>query len=89
VLFTVSPTNIPTGGVGAATIIAKYTTGDSYDVSSDPTALLTSSDPAVVLINNGIMNGLSNGSVTITASYAGASGTTNVSVRAPVFTDNF
>ncbi len=45
VSFTVSPTNLPVGGVGLATIIATYSTGDSYDVSSDPNATLTSSDP--------------------------------------------
>jgi hypothetical protein len=89
VLFTVSPTNIPIGGVGAASIVATYTTGDSYDVSSDPSAVLSSSDPTVVLISNGVMNGLTNGNVTITASYAGASGTKSVSVTPPVFTDNF
>ena len=89
VLFTVSPTNIPSGGVGAATIIATYTSGDSYDVSADPNAQLSSSDSTIVAINNGVMNGLTNGSATITASYAGASGTKTVSVSAPIFTDNF
>jgi hypothetical protein len=88
VAFTISPTNIPVGGVGSATIIAKYSTGDSYDVSSDPSATLSSSDPTIVLINSGVMNGITNGTVTITAGYAGASGSASVSVHNPAFTDN-
>ena len=89
VLFAVNPTNIPVQGVGSATIIAKYTTGDSYDVSSDPTATLTSSDPSVVLIQNGVMNGLATGTVSVVVGYAGIFGTNTVSVHAPAFTDAF
>jgi hypothetical protein len=89
VSFTVNPTNIPIGGVGKATIIATYSTGDSYDVSSDPSATLNSSDPSIVLISGGVMNGIAAGSTTISASYAGSSDSRNVSVHAPVFTDNF
>src|SRR5262249_31599054 len=89
VVFSVNPTNIPTGGVGKATIVATYSTGDSYDVSSDPSASLTSSDPAIVLINSGVMNGLTNGTATVTATYAGNSASQSVAVHAPVFTDNF
>lgn len=89
VIFTVAPTNIPAGGVGSATIIAQYSTGDSYNVSSDPSATLSSSDPSIVLIQNGVMNGLAVGTVTITAGYAGVSGSASVSVHQPVFTDTF
>ena len=89
VVFSVNPTNIPVGGVGSATIVAKFSTGDSYDVSSDPSATLSSSDPTVVLIVNGVMNGLTNGTVTIMAGYAGVSGSASVSVHNPAFTDNF
>jgi hypothetical protein len=89
VSFTTSPTNLPVSGVGFATITAKYSTGDSYDVSSDPSAALISSDPNVILINNGIMNALALGAVNITASYSGFSSQSAVSVHTPVFSDNF
>ncbi|MGA2863590.1 MAG: hypothetical protein ABSF95_03785 [Verrucomicrobiota bacterium] len=89
VSFTLSPTNIPAGGLAAAKLIASYSSGDSYDVSADPTTIWTSSDPTVIIAQAGVLTGLANGSATITASYAGVHGGQLVSVRAPAYTDNF
>jgi hypothetical protein len=88
VSFTVNPLSIPIGGAGVATIIATYNSGDSYDVSSAPNAL-TSSDPTIISINNGVMSALTVGTVQIVATYAGLSATNTVSTHTPVFTDNF
>jgi len=52
VSFTLSPTNIPAGGLAAAKLVATYSSGDSYDVSADPTTVWTSSDPTVILASN-------------------------------------
>lgn len=89
VTFTVSPTNLPVGGAGLATIIAYFCSGDSLNVSSDPSATLTSSDQTIIAINSGVMNALTNGTVSIVAGYAGYLATNSVSVHTPVFTDNF
>ncbi|MGO8931636.1 MAG: hypothetical protein ACLQU3_32685 [Limisphaerales bacterium] len=89
VSFTLSPTNIPAGGLAAATLTAAYSSGDSYDVSSDPTVVWTSSDTTVILAGPGVLTGVTNGSATVTASYAGVTGSKLVSVYTPAFTDNF
>src|SRR5439155_11690852 len=89
VSFTANPTNLPAGGAGLATIIATYDSGDSYNVSSDPSATLSSSDPTIIYINNGVMNAAATGTVQIVAGYAGFFATNNVSVHAPIFTDDF
>ncbi|SPE61178.1 exported hypothetical protein [Verrucomicrobia bacterium] len=89
VSFTVSPANLPAGGVGSATITAHFCDGESVNVSSDPNATLTSSDPTIITINSGVMNALANGTASITAGYAGYLATNSVSVHTPAFTDNF
>jgi hypothetical protein len=89
VSFTAKPVSLPLGGAGLATIVATYNSGDSYDVSSDPNATLASSDPTIILVSAGVMNGVATGAVQIVAGYAGFFATNNVSVHAPVFTDNF
>jgi regulation of enolase protein 1 (concanavalin A-like superfamily) len=89
VTFTIAPTTLPLGGVGVASIRAQFTTGDTGDVSTDPNAVLSSSDPSIVLINNGLMNALALGSVQIAVGYAGINSTNTVIVAAPRFTDNF
>jgi len=89
VTFTIAPTTLPLGGVGIANILAKFTTGETGDVSSDPNAVLSSSDPSIILINNGLMNALALGTAQIAVGYAGINTTNNVSVTAPRFTDNF
>jgi hypothetical protein len=77
------------GGVGVANIQAKFTTGETGDVSSDPNAVLSSSDPTIILINNGLMNALALGTAQIAVGYAGINTTNAVTVTAPRFSDNF
>jgi regulation of enolase protein 1 (concanavalin A-like superfamily) len=89
VTFTIAPTTLPLGGVGVASIRAQFTTGDTGDVSTDPNAVLSSSDPSIVLINNGLMNALALGTVQVAVGYAGINSTNTVIVAAPRFTDNF
>jgi hypothetical protein len=89
VSFVVNPTNIPVGGAGLATITATYTSGDSYDVSSDASATVSSSDATIITVNNGVMTAVTNGTVSIVVGYAGFFATNNVSAHLPVFTDNF
>jgi hypothetical protein len=89
VSFTVSPTSIPRSGVARATVTATYSSGDSYDVSADLSTLWTSSDPSTIIAANGTLTAVTNGSATITATYAGITGTKDVSVVSPAFTDNF
>jgi hypothetical protein len=89
VTFTVSPTNVPMGGLAVATVTATYDSGDSYDVSSDPNTIWTSSDPNILLATNGLVTGITNGSATVSATYAGVTGVKVVTVHAPAFTDSF
>ncbi|MGH7952678.1 MAG: hypothetical protein ACREFE_12290, partial [Limisphaerales bacterium] len=89
VAINVFPTNLPVGGAGQVQVIATFTTGDQVDITTDPSVTLTSSDPTTVLVNNGVLNALQTGTANITADYAGFSGTNNVAVAAPRFTDNF
>jgi len=90
VSFTLAPTNIPIGGVGKGTVTATYSSGDSYDVSSDPEILWGSSDSAIMPVSaDGIVSVLTSGSATITATYKGIPGNKLVSAHAPVFTDSF
>src|SRR5262249_31783301 len=56
---------------------------------SDPNAVLSSSDPSVILIVNGVMNAVGLGTVQIAVGYAGINATNNVTVATPRFTDNF
>jgi hypothetical protein len=89
VSFVTTPPAIPVNGVGLAVVTACYTTGDCYDVSSSPDITLSVDNPTVLSISDGVMNGLTNGTVNVTATYAGISGTNVVTVHSPVFTDNF
>jgi hypothetical protein len=89
VSFVTAPSSIPVNGVGLAIVTACYTTGDCYDVSSSPNITLTVDNPTILSISDGVMNGLTNGTANVTASYAGISGTNVVTVHSPVFTDDF
>jgi hypothetical protein len=87
--FVTTPPAIPVNGVGLAVVTACYTTGDCYDVSSSPNITLSVDNPTVLSITDGVMNGLTNGTANVTATFAGISGTNVVTVHTPVFTDNF
>jgi len=89
VTFVTAPSSIPVNGVGLAVVTACYSSGDCYDVSSSPNISLSSDNPAVVQISGEVMEGLTNGTANITATYAGISGTNSVTVLSPAFTDNF
>jgi len=89
VSFTLSPSNIPINGAAVATVTATYTSGDSYDVSSDPNTIWLSSNPNVAVATNGVVTGVTNGSTVISAVYAGATGTNGVTVHVPAFKDEF
>lgn len=90
VSFTLSPSSIPVNGVAIATVTATYTTGDSYDVSAEPTTLWSSADPSVAAALNGTVSGISvGGPVQISATYAGITGYNDVTVHAPAFEDTF
>jgi hypothetical protein len=89
VSFVTAPAAIPVGGVGLAVVTACYSTGDCYDVSSSPNITLSVDNPTILDISDGVMNGLTNGTANVTATYAGISGTNVVTVHSPVFTDSF
>lgn len=89
VAFTLNPPQIPAGGAAVAQVTATYTSGDSYDVSSDPSTIWTPIDPTIVAAGNGVVTGLTNGTTTVTATYAGVTGTNSVTVVSPAFVDNF
>jgi hypothetical protein len=89
VSFVTAPSAIPVNGVGLAIVTACYSTGDCYDVSSSPNITLSVDNPTVLSISAGVMNGLTNGTANVTATYAGISGTNTVTVHSPAFTDNF
>jgi hypothetical protein len=73
---------------GGGHVTATYNSGDSYDVSSDPSTVWTSSDPTVILAGNGVLTGLTNGTATVTATYTGVTGTNTVTVVDPAFVDD-
>lgn len=89
VSFTVTPTQIPRGGVGFPTVIATYNSGDSYDVTADPSSTWESSDTGVVLPGGGLLTGVGIGQAQVVVTYAGIRGTNTVTVVEPVFTDDF
>ena len=89
VSFTVAPASIPAGGAARATLKATYTSGDSYDVSSDSSTLWSSSDTSIITAGGGVLSGIAVGSATISATYAGVTGTSVVSVHNPAHRDNF
>jgi hypothetical protein len=89
VSFTVTPTTIPAGGRALATVSATYTSGDTQDVSSDPTTIWSSSNSNIVAAANGTLAGITNGSATVTATFGGVPGSQSVTVRAPGFLDTF
>jgi regulation of enolase protein 1 (concanavalin A-like superfamily) len=89
VSFVTAPSAIPVNGVGLAIVTACYASGDCYDVSSSPNITLSSDNPTVVQISGEVMEGLTNGTANITATFADISGTNAVTVLSPDFTDNF
>ncbi len=89
VSFVTAPSAIPVNGVGLAVVTACYTSGDCYNVSSSPNITLSVDNPTVLQISGEVMEGLTNGTANVTATYGGVSGTNAVTVHTPVFTDSF
>ena len=88
VSFTVAPTSIPVEGYGKATVTATYTSGDSYDVTAN--SIVTVSNTTFLAVSPaGDITGLSAGSEYVTATFAGVSGSQQVSIHVPAFSDNF
>lgn len=89
VSFTLTPTQVPRGGVAIPTVIATYNSGDSYDVSGDPASVWESSDPGVILPGYGVLTALGTGTAQVVVTYAGIRGTNTVTVVEPAFMDEF
>jgi len=89
VSFTVSPTNIPVGGVAVARVTATYDSGDSYDVSADTSTAWNSDDPTKIIAINGTLTAVDVGSALVSATYAGVTGSATVSTHAPAFVEEF
>lgn len=84
------PPSIPMGGIGKLQGLAAYGSGalTAYiDVSSS--LAVTSGDTNVVRVLGGVMTGIANGTAQVSASFGGFTNTLGVTVRSPVFTDNF
>ncbi len=80
---------IPVGGIELAKVIGTFSGGTLLDISS--AATVVSTNASVVVATNNILTGIANGTATV-AIYVAGSPYTNyvpVTVRPPVFTDNF
>ena len=88
--FTLAPTNgPPLNGVCVPTVITFDNIGDT-DIVAGATATWSSSDPTKVNVSlDGTMSGMAIGTAQISVTFNGFSATNNVTVRNPVFTDNF
>jgi hypothetical protein len=79
--------SIARGGIGFMQIIGHYTGGATLNVS--PFATITSANTNIIKSLNGVLTGVANGTVNITLVYSGVTNVAAVTVRDPVFTDNF
>src|ERR1022692_3872531 len=84
---TLPPPTIPMGGVGQLQVLGLFSGGASVNVSSF--ANLASGNTAIVGITNGVLTGFAIGTTTVQVVYGGFTNVVNVTVRLPVFTDNF
>jgi hypothetical protein len=84
-----TPASPPIGGVAAATVILTYSTGDTLNVSTDPTAVWSSSDTTVLFATNGVVTGVGPGTANAILTYGAISVTNSITTHAPAFTDNF
>lgn len=78
---------IPKGGIGFMQVLGHYTGGGTLNVS--PFATITSANTNIIKPLNGVLTGVSNGTVNITLVYSGQTNVAAVTVRDPVFTDGF
>lgn len=87
VSLNLSSTNIPVNGVSVAQVVVTY--GDGSTTINPAGATFGSSDPSVAVAASGGVSGLAVGTATITATYAGFSGTNFVTVNVPAYTNGF
>jgi hypothetical protein len=78
---------LPRGGIGFMQVLGHYTGGAVLNVS--PFAAITSANTNIIKPLNGVLTGLSNGTVNITLVYSGVTNVAAVTVRDPGFTDGF
>ncbi|HEY9172310.1 MAG TPA: Ig-like domain-containing protein [Verrucomicrobiae bacterium] len=78
--------SIPLGGIQVAQVYGVY---GGYPVNVSSFSTITVADQNVVQVVDGVFTGLSLGSTTAEAVYAGFTNTVTVTVRPPTFTDNF
>jgi hypothetical protein len=84
-----SSTRIPVGGIAIASAIGTFS-GVPQDISGLATYAID--DPNVAITtpeSTGILTGLTNGSITVTASYSGFTTTAVFTVASPTFSDDF
>jgi hypothetical protein len=80
--------NIPVGGAVALQLLANFSTGETSDQTANSS--WGSSDPSIASVNAaGTVSGVAPGTATITATFGPYSPSTNITVHAPAFTDNF
>jgi hypothetical protein len=77
---------IPRGGIGQLQVLGIFG-GSPVNVSQFAT--LTSANTNIVVITNGVLTGLADGSTTVTVIYSGYTNTASVTVRDPSFTDSY
>jgi hypothetical protein len=79
--------SIARGGIGFMQVLGHYTGGAILNVS--PFATITSANTSIIKALNGVLTGVSNGTVNITLVYSGVTNVAAVTVRDPAYTDNF
>jgi hypothetical protein len=84
-------TTMAKGGILPFTAMAVYTNGVAQNVSTLAGTTITSSPPNAIVATNGVLTALSNGTITVYATFNGVTSTNNplVTVRNPTFSDNF
>jgi hypothetical protein len=88
VIASVSPTNVPVGGVALGKLFATFSSGGGT-VDESASATWTSSDPTIATFNVSTLSGVGAGSCIVTGSFLGFNASQVINVHAPAFVDNF
>ena len=81
-------TNIPASGIAPGNFTTGiFSSGDTIDVTADPSTVWVSTDPTVAVATNSVITGLANGVATLHPVYANVTALTNISVS--VYTQAF
>jgi hypothetical protein len=81
------PPTIPAGGIGQLQVLGYYQGGAVVNVSQF--ADLTSGDTTIAGTADGVITGYTNGTASVTVTYAGYTNVVKVVVRSPSYTDYF